>query len=82
MQQKRLRSGRRSAIDRLLIARGLQVYCLDLVVLGRRQVRFWAGSFVCRECVGQRSGVGLPNAALDALLVRQGETDSRGKVSP
>jgi hypothetical protein len=82
MQQKRLRSGRSAAINCLFVSGGLQVDRLDTVVFGRRQVRFWAGPFVCGECVGQRSGVGLPNTTFDALLVRQGETDRRGKVSP
>ena len=68
------------AIHRLFVAGGLLIDGLDLVALRGRQVGFRAGSFIGRERVGQRPGLGLPDAAFHACLVRQGEADGVRQV--
>ena len=61
--------------NRPLLPRGLIVYRLDVIALGRGQIGLWTGSRIGREGVGERSGLRLPNAALDAVLSGQGQVD-------
>ena len=81
MKQQGLRRRAYLPVRRLLVLHGLPVHGLDLIPLRRRQIGLRTGAFIAGEGVGQRPGIGLPDAALDAPLMRQRQPHGRGEIA-
>jgi hypothetical protein len=80
VEQQVLLLGHGSAGNRPFIPRSLIIHGFDVVALSRGQVGLGTGSRIGRECVGQRSGVFLPDAALDAVLSGQRLVDGGRQI--